>query len=203
MRIRQVLVGIVLGVFVVAAPVWADEKAKGPDSKWVPPGLSDEERAEWKDGRPPGWSHGAKKGWRGKDCPPGLAKKGRCPESSVTSAAPSAATDPLTEALERLRKWGRERKLSDLTMAAVLTGFEGAVRHGVPIPIAERLVMIAAERGVTPYGIEAVTRATAYGAQRGAPLHDLQTFAEHGFTSGAAPDAIALGIYRLAAEARR
>jgi hypothetical protein len=190
-------------LFIVLAIGPADAQPKRGDPAWVPPGLSNEERAEWKNGRPPGWSHGAKRGWRGKDCPPGLAKKGRCPDGGVTSAAPSAATDPLTEALERLRKWGRERRLSDATMAAVLTGFEGAVRHGVPIPIAERIVTIAAERGVTPYGIEAVTRATAYGAERGAPLPELQKFAEHGFTSGAAPDAIALGIYRLAAEARR
>ncbi len=27
---------------------------------------------------PPGWSRGRKVGWRGYDCPPGLAKQGRC-----------------------------------------------------------------------------------------------------------------------------
>ncbi|MCK1735145.1 hypothetical protein IVA79_14470 [Bradyrhizobium sp. 138] len=27
---------------------------------------------------PPGWSHGRKVGWRGRGCPPGLWKQGRC-----------------------------------------------------------------------------------------------------------------------------
>ena len=29
-------------------------------------------------GTPPGWYHGRKVGWRGKGCPPGLWKQGRC-----------------------------------------------------------------------------------------------------------------------------
>jgi hypothetical protein len=28
--------------------------------------------------RPPGWSRGRKVGWRGRGCPPGLWKQGRC-----------------------------------------------------------------------------------------------------------------------------
>jgi hypothetical protein len=27
---------------------------------------------------PPGWHHGRKVGWRGRGCPPGLWKQGRC-----------------------------------------------------------------------------------------------------------------------------
>ena len=42
---------------------------------WMPPGLSKEEQAEWKDGRPPGWGRGEKDGWKGADMPPG-GKKG-------------------------------------------------------------------------------------------------------------------------------
>jgi hypothetical protein len=29
-------------------------------------------------GSPPGWHHGRKVGWRGRGCPPGLWKQGRC-----------------------------------------------------------------------------------------------------------------------------
>ena len=29
-------------------------------------------------GTPPGWWHGRKVGWRGRGCPPGLWKQGRC-----------------------------------------------------------------------------------------------------------------------------
>ena len=88
------------------------------------------------------------------------------------------------------------------TLTATLVGFEGAVHHGVPIAGIEHLVMLAAERGVSPYGIEAITRAIAYGADRHAPIQELETFAEHGVNRGVAADAIALGIYRLTADRR-
>jgi len=167
------------------------------DDKWSPPELSQAEREEWKDGRPPGWSRGVKRGWGGKDCPPGQAKKGQCPE-----ARPVAA-DPSRDGLERLRRWGRdERHLSSAALDAVLVSFEGAVRHGVPAAMAERLVMTTAQRGVSPHGIEAITRAIAYGADHGASLKDLETFADDGLKRGVAADAIALGIYRLSTEKR-
>jgi hypothetical protein len=198
---------------VVVAPAFADKPDKNRDkheakvdkheAKWLPPDLSKEERDEWKDGRPPGWSHGVKRGWGGRDCPPGLAKKGRCPDSrAVAVSQPPTLVDALRDALDRLGKWGRGRRLSGPTLDAVLMGFEGAVRHGVPIPVAERLVMVSAERGVSPYGIEAITRALAYGADRKAPIQELGDFAEHGVNRGVAADAIALGIYRLVAERR-
>ncbi|MFC1579431.1 hypothetical protein ACFL4N_00810 [Thermodesulfobacteriota bacterium] len=45
-------------------------KGKGKDKekkkdKWMPSDLTDQEKAEWKDGVPPGWSKGKKKGWGG------------------------------------------------------------------------------------------------------------------------------------------
>lgn len=178
-----------------------------PAPAWLPPDLSKEERQEWKDGRPPGWSRGVKRGWRGKDCPPGLAKKGRCHPREI-AAAPQGEQkkweDQVREAIERLKKWGREKmKLPAPTLDAMLIGFEGAMRYGVPMETAERVVTAAAERGVSPYGIEAITRALAYGAERGARLGELESFTQQGLSRGVASDAIALGIYRLAAESRR
>lgn len=194
---------LLFSLFVIAPPISADDKR---DAKWVPPGLSNAERAEWKSGRPPGWSKGVKKGWRGRDCPPGQAKKGRCPDvPKTTTAAATAApgTNPIQDALERLREWARNRKLSTPLQQSMLTGFEGAVAHGVPIPVAERFVTNAAERSVAPSGIEVITRALAYGAQRGAPPNQLESFAQDGLASGVAADAIALGLYRIGADAKR
>ncbi len=183
-----------------------DQQKAGHDkheSKWMPSDLSKEEREEWRGSRPPGWSRGVKRGWGDRDCPPGLAKKGRCPDSRATAALQSpTVADPLRDGLERLRRWGLDHRLSGPTLDAALVGFEGAVRHGVPIPIAERLVMVSAERGVSPSGIEAITRAVAYGADRRAPLMELETFAESGVNRHVAADAIALGIYRLVTERR-
>lgn len=148
-----------------------------------------------------------KRGWRGKDCPPGLAKKGRCHPREVAVAPQGEQKkweDQVREAIERLKKWGREKmKLSAPVLDAVLIGFEGAVRYGVPIATAERVVTAAAERGLSPYGIEAITRALAYGAERSAPLGELESFAQQGLNAGVAAESIALGIYRLAAEPRR
>jgi len=203
MHIRLAAAIVASVVLLGAAPAWADADKEG--EKWVPPGLSKEERAEWKGGRPPGWSRGAKRGWGGRDCPPGLAKKGRCGDArTATASRPKAGEDAVRDAIERLKKWGREKlKLPPATLDAVLVGFEGAVRQGVPIPAAERVAMAAAERGVSAYGIEALTRALAYGAQRGAPAVELEAFAMQGLQRDVAADALALGLYRLAADATR
>lgn len=197
------LVTITLACFALAtaSPAAADKK----DDKWVPPGLSHEEKAEWKNGRPPGWSQGQKKGWRGRSCPPGQAKKGRCPDAPGTASLsqPNAPLTPLQQAIERIREWGRARKLAPGTLDAMLFGLQGAVDRGVPVPTAERFVISAADRSVPPNGIEVLTRALAYGVQRGAAPDHLQQFADHGLSRGVPADAIALGLYRMGADARR
>lgn len=195
---------LVVGAALFAAsPGWPQSH---PDAGWLPPGLTQEERQEWKDGRPPGWTHGLKRGWRGKDCPPGLAKKGRCPSRTIASAPHAQQPeweDRLREAIERLKKWGVDKmKLPAAVLDAMLVGFEGAVMHGVPISSAEQVVTAAAERGVSPFGIEAITRALAYGSDRGAGMAELESFVQQGLNRGVAEDALALGIYRLAAEAK-
>ena len=195
----RLIAGAIAASVLSGSLAWADAR-KG--NAWLPPGLSAEEQAEWKDGRPPGWTQGAKRGWGGRSCPPGQAKKGRCPDAVYVAATPGP-TDPFTEALERLRRWGRQRGLPPLTVAGLLTGFEGAVRYGVPIASAERLVMIAADRGTPPHGIEVVTRAMAYSAQRKVPAREVEIFSEDALIGGVVANAIALGIYRLAAETTR
>ncbi len=224
MRKTYVLVGALMAGLIMlgAPPVFADQggdkhgdkrgdkrdtrgaRQEKHDNKWSPSDLSQAEREEWKDGRPPGWSRGVKRGWEGRDCPPGLAKKGPCPEARPAAVShPQAVADPWRDGLERLRRWGRgERRLPSATLDAVLVSFEGAVRHGVPAPMAERLVMTTAQRGVSPRGIEAITRAIAYGAGHGASLRDLEAFADDGLNRNVTADAIALGIYRLSTEQR-
>src|SRR5918993_5857414 len=106
----RALVTMTLACFALtAAPPAAADK----NDKWVPPGLSREEKSEWKNGRPPGWSQGEKKGWRGRSCPPGQAKKGRCPDVPGTASLspPNAPLTPLQQAIERIREWGRTRNI--------------------------------------------------------------------------------------------
>ena len=47
----------------------------GSQDAWIQPVPSPEQDEKWKDGRPPGWSHGKKTGWGDSDMPPGLSKK--------------------------------------------------------------------------------------------------------------------------------
>ncbi|MFC1581475.1 hypothetical protein ACFL3L_01085 [Candidatus Neomarinimicrobiota bacterium] len=43
----------------------------------IPIVLNKEEQAKRNHGKPPGWNHGEKKGWKDTNMPPGLAKKGK------------------------------------------------------------------------------------------------------------------------------
>src|SRR5215213_3761839 len=128
-RLLRVIAALLTCSVVLVAPSFADkpdksdkkhgkheDKGHKDDGKWAPADLSDDERGEWKDGRPPGWSQGAKRGWGGKACPPGHAKKGECPQAKATG-------DPLRDALDRLGKWGRDHRVPAPTLAAALTGF--------------------------------------------------------------------------------
>ena len=199
-RLAAAVVATVSVLGAVAVPASADTKGE----PWVPPGLAREDQAEWKDGRPPGWSQGAKRGWRGRDCPPGLAKKGRCGEARVATPQAKSVEDAVRDGIERLRKWAREKlKLPPRALEAVLVGFEGAARNGVPAPVAERLVMATAERGVTAYGIEATAGALAYGPGRGARPAELESFTAQALQREVPAEAIALGLYRLGAEVTR
>ena len=171
-----------------APSAWA-QGATGPG--WVPPGLSAAEQREWKGGQPPGWSRGP------------AAETGACASSSTACAsrARTAAADE-RDAVERLRRWGRERGVQAAVLESAVVSVEGAARRGVPVATAERLVRAAAERGIPPRGIEAITRALAYGAERDAVMTNLESFVRESLNAGAAPDAIALGVYRLGAAAR-
>lgn len=194
---RRLVVGVVI-VLATAAAAW------GAPPAWTPPGLSNAETQEWKDGRPPGWSQGAKRGWHGKSCPPGQAKKGRCGPSTALSAEQRAWEERLRERIERLRRWGRDTlRLPQAVLDALVVGFEGAARHQVPIDIAERLAMDAASHTRSAYGIESITRAVAWGTDHGAAPADLDAFARQSLARGVPPESIALGIYRLAADAKR
>ena len=185
---RRALLAIIATVVAAAAAL---APASG-DTAWVPPRLSAAERGEWQDGRPPGWSEAARR--VGRDCPPGLAKQGRC----GPGAAPTGAFEnDLREALERLRRWARDTiRLPGPLMDSMLAGVEGAARHGVPLDVAERVGKAAAERRLTPLGIEQITRALAYGARHGVAPADMEAFAGNGLAAGVPPESIALGIYR-------
>jgi hypothetical protein len=153
---------------------------------WTPPGLSPDEQREWKNGQPPGWRRGPSS-----DVQP-------CPTGSTPCASGARPAAPGEKEADRLGTGA-----AGVPPAVLDSGWpaRGAARRGVPVETAERLVRAAAERGVSPRGIEVITRALAYGAERDALVANLESFARESLNAGAAPDAIALGIYRLAAPA--
>lgn len=78
--------------FTLATPAMADGKGRGHGKSHGDRGVSDnrgggmvvipggryDDRHDHKNGRPPGWSKGKKKGWGNCDLPPGQAKKRGC-----------------------------------------------------------------------------------------------------------------------------
>lgn len=93
MRLRILVVAFLFGVFVIAAQGQRPAKRRNGDDGYrggyrggsnvtvtVNGHHPYRDRGDYDDddGRPPGWSHGRKVGWRGCDLPPGQAKKQGC-----------------------------------------------------------------------------------------------------------------------------
>lgn len=86
---KRVLWTIVL-LSLLGCTAWADgvrhDQHRREHREWAQHRQHERDRREWRghhhehgyrnaDGRPPGWNHGQKRGWRDNDVPPGLAKK--------------------------------------------------------------------------------------------------------------------------------
>lgn len=177
-----------------ASSVLPHMKTKGP---WMPRGLTKEEQGEWKDGRPPGWSRGGKEGWKGGDMPPGLAKKVPPGWSKWNDRKRKQWEKELREAGKRIRRLAK--KLSNFgehDLNCALISVEAAAREGVPIKHAFGFVEVAMKMGMGGQGIEASTRAMAYGVGRGTDFGKLAKFMRKRLRDGRKGDELAIDIYK-------
>lgn len=189
---------------------WTGKVPPGIEKKddWMPPGLSKEKRAEWKDGRPPGWSWGKKVGWEGADMPPGLAKKDSWLPPGLAKSTPPGWKNwndekkkgwekELGEAREKVR--GRAKKLKDFSeedLNSALVSVEAAARKGVPIRHTLGLAERAMEKGIRGRGIETATRAMAYGVGREIDFEQLGKFVHKKLDGGLRNDELSIEIYK-------
>jgi hypothetical protein len=178
--------------------------SKAAKVKYQPRGMTDRDMIEWTDGNPPGWSRGNKTGWGGAGAPPGQMKK----QGEIMHIYPpgSANWDSRTKEnwlggleqskariLERIQTRDRESRENE---EGVRFSIEGAARAGVPIDRTEAIINRAIDRGMRGRDLEKVTRAMAYGADKGADYDKLDQFIEKKMSEGETGDDLALSIYR-------
>lgn len=189
---------------------WTSDVPPGIEKKggWMPPGLSKDERAEWKGGQPPGWSRGEKEGWKGADMRPGLAKKiGQLPPGLAKTTPPGwekrnddkkrAWEKELEQAKGRVQAMAKKlKKFSDEDLDSALVSVQAAARKGVPVTHARSLVEKAMEKGVKGKGIETASRAMAYGVGKEVDFDQLGKFVHKKLDEGLKDDELSVEIYR-------
>lgn len=169
-----------------------DDTQTGSDSPkhryppgWIPPWLPETEKADWKDGRPPGWSRGFKAG----DLPPGHEKWDATQRSQWEKG--------LATSRERLDTWmkGRPAPVPDPDKQSVLVSLEAGVRSGIPPSACVDVIQSALEKGFKPDEIGRVTRAWADGERENVNSDLLHSFIFNRLQRKMKADDIALDVY--------
>ena len=179
-------------------------KGKGHKNKkgkeWIPPGLTEEEKAEWKDGVPPGWSKGKKTGWGGHSVPPGWStwKKKNKEKWKKDLADARLRTEKWAEKRSSENDWRKERQKREAE--SLYISIEGAARAGVPVARVEDLVEKAIKQDMSSEDIERLTRAVAHGVGKGIGADEVVVFTEKILDGEIKEEDIVLGVYRWVAK---
>ncbi len=183
----------------------AEEKGKAAKKAYQPKKLTSEEMKQWEGGTPPGWSMGTKKGWGEGATPPGEMKKGGEPGGQMKQAGSAQQQEKLDQAKERIRTRirmhdgkGETKRIESQNEyeGSAVRSVEGAARMGVPVEHAEAAVQKGIDRGMTGEEIEKVTRAMAYGADKGTDYNKLGAFMDGKMAEGERGDELARSIYQ-------
>lgn len=186
----------------------------------LPRWLNDEERKEWKNGRPPGWNKGRKTGWDGggrppgwnkgrktgwddRDRPPGqVGKKGARPDYAPgswhrwTEQERRRHEERIRHAERRIRDSIEKKNLPGQILDSATLSLFSAARQGVPVETVGAVIEQGIERGLSPAGIESVTRALSYGVERQADFGQLERIIRNGMNRGLTDDELAMEVYR-------
>jgi hypothetical protein len=160
----------------------------------------------WRDGTPPGWDRGEKRGWGGA-APPGQQRKAG--EGMMEGRRyPARAKDwgdrekedfdrRLERARERVRAKAQTREgIDEGDIESAEVSVEEASREGVPIEQAESSVDKAMGAGMSGAEIEQMTRAMAYGADKNVDYNELGSFVDRKIDDGERGDDLAVSIYQ-------
>ncbi|MGH9392196.1 MAG: hypothetical protein ACRD1Z_21540, partial [Vicinamibacteria bacterium] len=174
-----------------------DAKALRPGGDdWTPPSLSDDEKKEWKDGRPPGWSQGQKKGWEGGDLPPGLAKKNPPGWDTWTPTKRRSWESELGRALETLLGDLHKKNLPKPDRDDARFSFENLAREGVPVGNALAIIRDAIAGGVTGRDLGTAGRGVAHGVGKDVDFDELGDFVHDKLEAGLRGNDLAIEIYK-------
>jgi hypothetical protein len=188
-----------------ALPSWLPEEDRKAWKNGRPPGWDRGRKTGWQDGNlPPGWDRGRKTGWQDGNLPPGHARKMRSrPEHAPrswhqwTEQERNRYEEQIKNAERRIREL-LEKKGSlpgKMLDSATLSLFSSA-GMGVPVPTTSSIIEQGIERGLSPEGIEQVTRALSYGAERQADFVELEKIIRTGMDSGLTDDELTMEVYR-------
>jgi hypothetical protein len=166
----------------------------------MPDDLNEEEKANWKNGEPPGWSRGRKTGWGGGDMPPGLARKhGRQQEEGIFPAdwdkrekkEQEIWKEKLEKIRERIHKYtGKEDE------ETMLFSTEEAAKKGVPLQELENVANKVLQRKLTSEEYDKTTRAMAYGVDKKIDSTQLGSFVNSQIEKGVRGNELAINIYK-------
>lgn len=223
LNLKKILLFLLFISLAVQLPHALAGENKGPGKKWgdsksrkeintagtkkstspLPAWIREEERKAWKNGRPPGWDRGKKAGWHGGNLPPGQAKKKAGPPEYAPRSWHRWTEQERHRYEERIG--GAERKIRELIEkkgnlpaqmldSATLSLFSAA-RQGVPVDTVSAVITRGIEQGLSPQGIESVTRALSYGVERQADFGELEKVIRDNMNRGLTDEDLTMEVY--------
>ncbi|MBN1445434.1 MAG: hypothetical protein JW957_04950 [Candidatus Omnitrophica bacterium] len=176
---------------------------------WLPPDLGDDEKAEWKNGEPPGWSKGEKTGWGGGSLPPGLAKKQGTAEKGIIVEFPDWNTwgkeqrEKWQENLERIRDRIRKNRGGG-EAEDMLNSAESAAKKGVSLQALESVTDKSIKKNLSGEEYAKATKAMAYGVGKNVDFASIGEFVNSNIDQGVRGNELAIKIYKeIAARSKK
>jgi hypothetical protein len=199
-----VIVSFAVSAFSMSRPVkkTGEESTIGTlEDIWLPPDLGDDEKAEWKNGVPPGWSQGKKTGWGGKNLPPGQVKKQGMTEQEIIVEFPDWNTwgkeqrGKWQENLEKIRDRIRKNKGGE-EAEDMLNSAESAAKKGVSLQALDSVTDKSIKKKLTGEEYSKATRAMAYGAGKNVDFTSIGEFVNSNIDKGVRGNELAINIYK-------
>jgi len=132
---------------------------------YIPSGLSKEERAEWKNGIPPGWIDWSKAELVDGKLTPKVIDRNPPGWDKWDKEKKKEWKKSMNNAVRIVRmKVKMEKKLNPEELNSIVISVKSAIQCGVPVSTAENVVLTCFKKGMKPGDIEKVSRAFAYGA---------------------------------------
>ncbi len=150
-----------------------------------------------KKGNPPGWSHGAKEGWKGAGMPPGLARKNPPGWQKWDNEKKKSWEEQLGEALGNIRQRTKNKKgFSKEDLDSALLSIEAAAREGVPVESAREIIELSIKYGLQGNALETLSRATSSGVGKDIDFDQLNNFVEKKLDDGLRDDELLDEVYK-------